>query len=194
MDKKYILPITFVVVVLIQLWVPVSMIWKSEAVLREGREFHFKTAPIDPIDPFRGNYIILSFDADEHLTSTDTTWQSNELAYVLLGVDSTGFAEILSVTRKMPENNTDYFKTSIYYAWQDSVDTKLSLNFPFDRYYMEESKAYEAERAVRESVSDSTQVAYAIVCIKDGEARLKDVMVDEVPIKEWVEQLMKELD
>ena len=57
---------------------------------------------------------------------------------------------------------------------------------------MEESKAYEAEVAVRESVQDSSQIAFAIVSIQDGEARLKELMVNEVPIKDWVEQMMEE--
>ena len=65
-------------------------------------------------------------------------------------------------------------------------DNRLTVDFPFDRYYMEESKAIEAERTYRESQLDTNQVAYALVSIKDGESVLKDVLIDGVPIREIV--------
>jgi hypothetical protein len=51
---------------------------------------------------------------------------------------------------------------------------------------MEESKAYDAELAYRESVIDTTQIAYGLVAVKDGDAVLKDVMIDGVSIGEIV--------
>jgi len=65
-------------------------------------------------------------------------------------------------------------------------DVAQYINFPFNRYYMEESKAKPAEDFIRESARDSLLSTYAIVMIKDGNAVLKDVMVDGVPIRELV--------
>lgn len=192
MNKKYILPGLFIVVAIIQLWIPINMIVKSKAILDEGKAFRFKTAPIDPVDPFRGKYITLAFDIDEHIVSEDTTWQRNDVALVLIGTDKDGFAEIRSVTKVSPEKATDYFQTSIRYVWRDSLKTKIAVRFPFNSFYMEESKAQDAEIAVRDITRDSTQHAYAVVRIKEGEARLQDVIVNDMPIKEWVEKLKAE--
>lgn len=192
MNKKHIFSILFVIVALIQLWVPASMIWKSEAVLKEGKEFRFKAAPIDPVDPFRGKYVTLAFEVDEGISTPDTTWYKDEWVYVRVFTNSEGFAEIESISRKQPDDTSDYFKTRVKYTGKGNRGSTVRLHFPFNRYYMEESKAYDAEVAVRESVQDSSQVAYAIVNVRDGEARLKEVMVNEVPIKDWVEQLMEE--
>ncbi len=194
MNKKYILLILFVAVALLQLWVPTQMIWKSEAVLKEGKIFRFKTAPIDPVDPFRGKYVTLTFEVDAAISTPDTLWEKDEWAYVMLGSNSEGFAEIESIHKTRPENTSDYFKTTVRYTGKRKSGSNVHLRFPFDRYYMEESKAYEAELAVRESAQDSSQVAYALVSIKDGDARLVDVIVNEVPLKEWVEQLMEETE
>ncbi len=68
----------------------------------------------------------------------------------------------------------------------DDGSQQLTVDFPFDRYYMEESKAVEAEQVYRESLPDTNQVAYALVKIKDGEAVLKDVLINDVSIRDIV--------
>ncbi|MBD3630847.1 hypothetical protein [Cyclobacterium sp.] len=51
---------------------------------------------------------------------------------------------------------------------------------------MEESKANDAELAYLESQVDSTQAAYAVVRIKEGEAVLKEELINGVTIREIV--------
>lgn len=51
---------------------------------------------------------------------------------------------------------------------------------------MEESKAKGAENAYREVVRDRIKIAYGIVFVKDGRAVLKDVILDDIPIREYV--------
>ncbi|HMB62545.1 MAG TPA: hypothetical protein VKN36_05700, partial [Eudoraea sp.] len=59
-------------------------------------------------------------------------------------------------------------------------------DYPFDRFYMEESKANEAELTYRQSQRDTSKITYALVRIKNGEAVLKDVMIDGISIRELV--------
>jgi uncharacterized membrane-anchored protein len=61
MDRKKILILAFALMVVAQFYVPISMITESEDILSEGTPYKFRTAPIDPNDPFRGKYITLSF-------------------------------------------------------------------------------------------------------------------------------------
>lgn len=65
MKNKKILFILFITVVIAQLFIPVKIILNKEDILKTGTAFKFKTAPIDPTDPFRGEYIILNFDENE---------------------------------------------------------------------------------------------------------------------------------
>ncbi len=60
----------------------------------------------------------------------------------------------------------------------------LVINYPFTRYYMEESKAKAAELAHRRSLRNDQEVTYALVNIKNGDAVLKDVMINGVSVKE----------
>lgn len=51
---------------------------------------------------------------------------------------------------------------------------------------MEEIKAYEAELTYSRSQLDSSETTYALVSIRDGDAVLKDVLINEVSIKDIV--------
>lgn len=182
MKTKYLM-IAFAITALLQAAVPLKMIYDSEMTERHGVEYKFKTSPIDPTDPFRGKYIILDFE-DEAVTTQDTTWQRNEKVYASLGKDSLGFAKITNVSREKPDSSTDYITTKVgYYYGKD-----LHIDLPFDRFYMEEGKAYDAEVAYREYNRDSVMFkpAYALVAVKDGNAVLKNVMIDDMPIREYV--------
>lgn len=57
---------------------------------------------------------------------------------------------------------------------------------------MEETKAYEAEQAYIQSQQDTTKITYALVKIKNGNAVLKDVIIDGTSIKEIVKANRKE--
>lgn len=183
MKIKYILGL-FVIVALLQASVPLKMIYDSEITQREGVEYKFKTEPIDPTDPFKGKYITLRFDTDEIITK-DSTWISGEKVYVYIEKDGEGFAKIKEISRTDRGIEADYFVTKVYYY--ADYDQTLHLEFPFDRFYMEEGKALEAEKVYqRHSRKENAKPAYALVAIRDGNAVLKDVIVDDIPIREYV--------
>src|SRR5205085_8475834 len=56
--------IVFVLVALAQLAAPGSLIWKRENTLRKGSVWKFRTAPVDPVDAFRGRYVALQFEVE----------------------------------------------------------------------------------------------------------------------------------
>lgn len=179
--------IVFVVVALIQLFIPAQVILNQESILKSGTFYKFKTQPVDPNDPFRGKYIILNYDINEFKT-LDSTWQRKEEVYVYLDVDSLGYAKIDEISR-MPllENKKDYIKAEA--GWYRKHSQKLRIDFPFNRYYMKETKAYDAEVAVRTRQRDTLpNNTYALVSVKEGEAVLEDVIIDEMSIKDYVEK------
>lgn len=185
--KKPILIPAFILMVLVQLYVPVKMIFNKEAVLAEGKDFRFKTAPVDPHDPFRGKYIDLFYEANAVQMTNVMDWNYGDRVFVILKNDEKGFAQIETVTKERPEPTTDYVNAMISYIIPDSLST-ITIQYPFERFYMEESKAYSAEQAYNEASRDTTQVTYAIVSIKEGDAVVKDVLINGVPIRAAAEQ------
>jgi len=188
--NKLIFPL-FIVVALIQLFVPVKMILNKENILAKGKEFRFKTAPIDPTDPFRGKYITLNFAERSVKVDSTEDWKRDDKVYVLLEEDSLGFAKAISASKDRP-NGQDFVKAKVRYA--RNYDHSIDIEYPFNKYYMEESKAYDAERYTRRFRFniDSTQVVYAIVRVIDGESVLQDVMVNDQRIEDLVKEKQAE--
>jgi hypothetical protein len=74
------------------------------------------------------------------------------------------------------------------YKNQDSL-YRVNFSLPFNRYYMAESKAYDAELAVRLRWNDTiVKNIYSLVYLKDGNYVLDNVFIDDMPIKAYVEQ------
>lgn len=185
MSSKKTALLAFVCIALVQLYVPARMILDREDILSTGKEYRFKTQPIDPNDPFRGKFIALYYEEAVIAVQNEADWLPGETIFVLLTRDKEGFAKTQGVSKEAPTMNRDFLKAKVAYV-TDNGTNKLTLDYPFDRYYMEESKAYDAELAYRESQLDTMQTAYALVRIKSGEAVLQEVVINGVPIRELV--------
>ena len=185
MNSKKIAFFTFILVALVQVYVPAKMILDREDVLANGQEFKFKTAPIDPNDPFIGKYITLSYAENTVQVPKKENWTTGEPVYVSLTTDTTGFAKIKSISKDNPTNNQVFVKAKVGFL-METGSSQVIIDYPFDRYYMEESKAYDAEQLYRQLQQDTTRVTYALVSIKNGNAVLKDVLIGETSIREIV--------
>ncbi len=179
--SKVLMVVLFGLLALAQLYVPASMIIGGERVLHEGEALFFEVEPIDPADPFRGRYVILRFREDVASTNDDS-WQPDDDVYVSLATDSSGFAKIRYVSRETPEDAWPYVKAKVGFYHNG----RLQIRYPFERFYMEESKAPEAEAIYFDAASDSSRSTYAVVRIMNGDAVLENVMIDGVPIREVV--------
>lgn len=187
MKYKKIIWISFALLVLLQLWTPAAMIWNREDVLKTGSAFKLRCAPVDPNDPFRGKYIILGFDENSLQQQEELKWQSGETIYVQMKNDSDGFAKINSVHKIKPVNQTDFIKAEVNYFSNDS-NNEIFIEWPFIRFYMEESKAYAAEQEYVKSLADSNNITYALVKVKKGDAVLENVFINDKPINFYIKK------
>ncbi len=177
--------VLFALVAVAQLFVPAKMIWDRESVLRTGEEFRFRTQPIDPTDPFRGKYISLFYPEQLVTVSTTNDWEWGEKIYVTLQTDSLGFATVENGSKEVPQINGPYIEATVSNIDYEDT-TRLWVDLPFDRFYMEESKAYEAEQVYWQAGQDTLVTSYALVSVKDGQAVLKDVFINGTPIADVV--------
>ena len=179
MNNKRTLLLLFILIAL-QLFVPGKMIYDHESILNNGQIFKFKTAPVDPSDPFRGKYIVLRFDESRFQTFEKGPWYSNQEVFATLENDKKGFAKILNVSRTKPDVGI-YLKTKVDY-FQPGDSAFLNLDFSFTTFYMEESKAGPAETAYFEAARDTNSVTYASVSVFNGEAVISNVFINDVPL------------
>ncbi|HEY9004760.1 GDYXXLXY domain-containing protein [Ohtaekwangia sp.] len=183
--KKILIP-AFVAMCLAQWFIPGQMITGQEAILSQGKVYKFRTAPIDPADPFRGKYITLSFEQNHIGVTNSKEWKRDQEVYVWLS-DSAGFAYITKVSMFEPEG-TDFVKAKVNRV-TDYDRYTLWIEYPFERFYLEESKAAGAEQVYREAQIDSAQVAYAVVRVRHGEAAIEDVKINDRSIADVVREL-----
>jgi uncharacterized membrane-anchored protein len=164
------------------------MIWNQESVISRGTLFQFKTAPIDPSDPLRGKYIRLQFEENQVTALGTSIWSEYEEVYATIEKGKDGFARIQTISIVPPQETKNYIKVALNMRQEVGDSTILTISYPFDRYYMEESKAYPAEIIVRESNQDSTQYTTALVHVQDGQAVLTDVQINGISIQEVVQK------
>ncbi len=169
----------FVLVAAVQLLVPAKMAFDGEQILAKGKEFKFKTAPVDPNDPFRGKYLTLRYKEDHYFGNIDA-WTRGEKIYVTLAEDPEGYATIASIAKTPPEKTVNYVVAKVDYV--DETEDEVYVDYPFDRFYVEESKAALAEKVYSEMQNNPSKITYALVNIKAGSAVLKDIKVNDSSI------------
>jgi uncharacterized membrane-anchored protein len=168
--------------------VPAKMVYDSEQVINDGALFKFKTQPIDPSDPFRGKYITLNFEANFIKVTNASEWQIGQEIFVTFTTDSAGFA-IPEKVFLAPPDLESFLRTRVDYINTYEGEPKLSFTLPFDRFYLEESKASQAEQLYWQTQRDTAQVAYGLVSIARGQAVLNDVFLNDKPIIDIINQL-----
>lgn len=184
LNKSIILGI-FILVSLAQLAVPFSMIYEKESVVQEGKTYKFKTRPIDPYDPLRGKYITLRYETTPIEVDSSEPWEYGELAFFSIENDTSGFAKVTGVSKTKPTSG-DFLEmevTVLHHRY--NANKTIGYKIPFNRFYMNEDEALNAELAYREVNRDrKKENAYAVVKIKDGEYVLEDVVIGGTSAKD----------
>ncbi|MDD5174780.1 MAG: GDYXXLXY domain-containing protein [Candidatus Omnitrophica bacterium] len=181
--KKSLVIALFLGISIVQVITPLSMIVKREYVLKNGEQFKFKTAPVDPYDAFRGRYVALRIQGDELSASKGLELSSGQTVYAVINTDDQGFAKIVRLSIDTPRGEA-YIQAKVKYIFGD----KITLDLPIDRYYMEEKAAPAADRIYRQFAQRDKQDAYIIVRIKDGFAVVESLYVGGQKIEDAVKQ------
>ncbi len=171
------------IVFLAQLAVPAWMLGGRELALQTGTVYKFKTAPVDPVDAFRGRYVALAFEENTAVWGEpgEMPAQGNTPICIELTVDEAGFAHLGRATHEAPASG-DYIRTSEWASGQGVIYPVL----PFDRYYMNEKKAPQAEQAYLEHSRRGNQDAYVTVRVRNGIAVIEQLYVADQPVEEFI--------
>ena len=183
MKNKKITWITFALLLVLQLWVPASVIFHKEDVLENGKTYRFKTAPVDPNDVLRGKYVALQFDENKINVAGSQGWKVGEEVNVALMTGKDGFARIHSISSGRAPHGQDYIRTVISSV---TAQGDIYVSWPFKRFYMDEFKAPLAETAYNQLRNDSTNTSYALVKVKKGNAVLENVFINDQPIDTYI--------
>ncbi len=174
---------------------PVAKIISFEYPAVPPNIYMFETEIDDPYDPMRGRYVRLDFKQNQvRLPGRETKlldWGRPCYAVLAENPDGTArIADLVTDVKKLPAGK-DFLKVRYAYFSEDfDENTKKfektgvhEIVLPFDRFYLNERLAPEAEKEVQES----TRRGKAFVRVKiyrNGNFALDDLIVDGKPILE----------
>src|SRR5207237_6477861 len=99
----------------------------------------FRTAPVDPVDAFRGRYVALEFETESQEISPPANVSDGQAVFITVRQNPEGFAEVDQVLAMAPPGG-------------DFIEAQLrgkTVSLPFDKYWVTERDAPAAEAAYR---------------------------------------------
>lgn len=125
-----------------------TMCVQRERVLQTGETVYMRTAPVDPRDLFRGDYVRLNYDVStiqSELTSEGESEQlqkSKQRVYLTYTVDDRNVMVPEKLTLEKPAGNRFIRGYTSKHWWQSSV----SVSYGIEKYFMQQGKGLELER------------------------------------------------
>lgn len=156
-----------------------SVVWKYFSTQSTGELYRFQTQPIDPRDPFRGQYVALDFTVNglypfKACESTTKRYQKRKL-YAALTRDDEGFAKITGVSAQKPKHS-DYLTVVGRYCGYNENKGNIRVTVPFDRFYANEFEALAIETQAR----DNPESTYLNVWVDAGDYAVGDLVLGAV--------------
>ncbi len=180
------LPLVIFLIAAIAQWAaPLSQIWSREQTLGKGTLIRLKCGVRDPYDPLRGRY--LAFRPEQRKVTVPEGMQlvNGPYVYAKLTTDENGLATVSSIS-VTPPSSGDYAKVEAY--WESK--NEMNFDWPFDRFYINEKLAPEADKWFAENTRNSKGIV-AEVRVLRGRAVLEDLSVDGKRLHEILKERVK---
>ncbi|MGY5811966.1 GDYXXLXY domain-containing protein [Rhizobium sp. LEGMi198b] len=182
--------IAAIIVAVLQTAILGYMVGERAWGLRSGVEVLLKTAPIDPRDLLRGDYVTLNYDISRVPVSTviggiPTENRKNQILSVRLKKQDDGYWGIVesSFGALEPKPDTVVLKSLPfdYFAYSDSAPSHATIwvTYGIERYYVPEGDGRTIEDA-----RNHDRVAIAARVSSDGAAHIRSLLLDGKPVYE----------
>ena len=139
-----------VLAVLMQVLVLSYMAGEREYILQYGQTIYLRTAPIDPRDLFRGDYVRLNYEISRLAAQHQPQFESTEIkkgqkVYVNLKAGSNGLFELDHVGLKKPQSSLYLVGRSAYPHKYRPAGYPLWLNYGIEAYFVQQGKGRQIE-------------------------------------------------
>ncbi|PYB71326.1 MULTISPECIES: GDYXXLXY domain-containing protein [Rhizobium] len=176
-----------VLVALAQTAILGSMIEGRASILRSGTEVLLKTAPVDPRDLLRGDYVILSYDIsnipNSVIKGTRPVAGNSLPLNVRIAPGADGFWTVAEASfDALPAKAGSVILTSLpveIYDWQWTEDGSFLVSYGIESYYVPEGEGRPIEDGRNEG-----RVSVAVRVSDEGTAQIRALMLDGQPLYE----------
>lgn len=163
------------------------MIEGRAGILRSGTEVLLKTAPVDPRDLLRGDYVILTYDVST-ISTTSIIGQKPEAGdaarlHVRLKPGADGFWTMSEASfDPLPVEDGSVVLLSqpvTIYDWEWQNAGNLTVSYGIERFYVPEGEGRPIEDGRNEG-----RVSVAARVSEDGQTQIRALMLDGEPLYE----------
>ncbi|HWS02322.1 MAG TPA: GDYXXLXY domain-containing protein [Gammaproteobacteria bacterium] len=146
------------------------VVLERETVLRSGSVVYLRTAPVDPRDVFRGDYVRLSYDINRISRAlADATLREQKdreavRVYASLAVDANGIASVTALRTQPPAEGL-YLRGYTSHNWQlQASDQEIAVKFGIEKLFVEQGAglAIEERRGTRDGWQTPMEVAVTV--------------------------------
>ena len=157
--------IAFWALVAAQALIPLAMVALNEAALAAGQKVRLQALPVDPHDPFRGEYVALAYEISTISVPAGT--DVGDVVYVELGPSGRG-AWTGSDAQGTPPDGRPFIRGRVTAVYGGRADVEYGI----ETYFVEEGQGPKLEAAVLR------RDLYVDVVIDDeGEAKIEEAVV-----------------
>lgn len=174
--------ILFALVSLAQWAAPLSQIFKYERTLTNGTLIRLKCSAPDPYDPLRGRYLAVYPDQENAPLAKDTKLSEGQHGYVTLQSNADGLTFLHEVHAEPPMDG-NYVRVT----YEFESEGKAHFRWPFDRFYLNEALAPEADKWFAEAIRDAKGII-AEVRVHQGLAVLENLTFDGKSLRDILKE------
>lgn len=166
-------------VIALQIAVMASVVVKREAILASDDTVVLRTAPVDPRDPFRGDFVILDYEANAvpiHLGDkavVENAGHAFQRVYAWLEVDSNGVASVSKLSVSPPDDGV-FLRGSVgndRYWWSNG--DSLRVKYGIEKLFVEQGLGLEMETQVGQGDDWQQPMEVTVGLADDGTAGIK---------------------
>lgn len=175
--------------VALQLGVLGHMVYGRESVVADGQRIYMATAPIDPRDPFRGDFVRLRYPANNinsapgQWSSSDKALEKGDVVYALLEQKPSGLYEAVLFTDTPPESGLYIRGRSTSVGSAITGRSQPRIRFGIEQLFVQQGGgiAIEKKRGIRGGLQTAIEVEIAVG--KNGTAILTDYRWSDLGIQ-----------
>jgi len=136
--------------IILQLFVLLYMAGYREAIIRTGNIVFLRTMPVDPRDPFRGDYVSLNYEISTIQRKDVKGKFSDEKGrkyYVKLKKEDNNLYAFDGCSAEMPAKGAAFIKGTSDREWSwGRLDKVLHLKYGIEKYFVQQKKGLEIEK------------------------------------------------
>lgn len=120
-----------------------------------GESIQLETAPVDPRDPFYGDYVTLAYEIESVPGSKwegKTDIERGDKVFLLLGESDSGIHQLITASDVKMETNKNQILLESKMEWYNEITNVYQVDIGLGRYYIEENSGAALEQGIENRV------------------------------------------